>query len=50
MKISKKTAVLFGVLGLTAGTAGTIAMQTHAAGTTTTSNPTHTFIKKNCVA
>jgi hypothetical protein len=36
MTISKKVAVLFGVVGLAAGTAGTIAMQTHAAGTTST--------------
>lgn len=44
MKISKKAAVLFGVLGLTAGTAGTIAFQTHAAGTTTTgTQPTSGF-------
>jgi hypothetical protein len=33
----KKYAVLFSVLGLAAGMAGTIALQTHAAGTTTTS-------------
>ncbi|MDR3643346.1 MAG: DUF5666 domain-containing protein [Candidatus Doudnabacteria bacterium] len=32
MQISKKAAVLFGILGLTAGTVGTIAFQTHAAG------------------
>jgi hypothetical protein len=43
MQISKKTAVIFGILGLTAGTAGTIAMQTHAAGTTTNSNSPHSF-------
>jgi hypothetical protein len=32
MKISKTSAVLFGILGLTAGTAGAIAFQTQAAG------------------
>jgi len=39
MNISKKVAVLFGVVGLAAGTVGAIAMQTHAAttsGSTTT--------------
>ena len=40
MNISKKIAVMFGILGLAAGTAGTIALQTHAAtGTTGTTNP-----------
>ena len=36
MKISKQVAVLFGILGLTAGTVGTIALESHAAGLTTT--------------
>jgi hypothetical protein len=35
MQISKKVAILFSVVGLAAGTAGTIAFQTHAAGTGT---------------
>jgi hypothetical protein len=42
MKISKTTAVLFGILGLTAGTAGAIAMQTHAA-----ASPTSTTTQTN---
>ena len=40
MNISKKYAVLFSIVGLAAGTAGTIAMQTHAA--TTTGSTTQT--------
>jgi len=42
MKISKQVAVLFGILGLAAGTAGTIALETHAAGLSTTANTTAT--------
>ena len=40
MQISKKFVVLASVLGLAAGTAGTIALQTHAATTTTTNTTT----------
>ena len=40
MQISKKVAVIFSVVGLAAGTAGTIALQTHAAGTGTTAAAT----------
>jgi hypothetical protein len=36
MNIPKKFAVLFSILGLAAGTAGTVALQTHAQGTTST--------------
>jgi hypothetical protein len=42
MKISKTTAVLFGVLGVAAGTAGAIAFQTQAAGATSSAATTTT--------
>ncbi len=38
MNISKKTAVLFSIIGLTAGTAGTIALQTKADNTSPSGN------------
>jgi hypothetical protein len=40
MNISKKVAVIFGIVGLAGGVAGTVAMQTHAAGTTSTTATT----------
>ena len=42
MNISKKVAVLFGVVGLAAGTAGAIALQTHAADVSSTATTAQT--------
>jgi len=42
MNISKKVAVLFGVVGLAAGTLGAIALQTHAADVSSTATTTQT--------
>ena len=49
MDISKKAAIIFSVVGLAAGTAGTIALQTHAAdapATTSTTTGQHAAFKR----
>ena len=45
MQVSKKFAVMLGILGLAAGTAGTVALQTHAATTSSTGTTQTTALK-----
>jgi hypothetical protein len=42
MQVNRKSAILFGALGLIGGSIGAIALQTHAAGTTTGTTATET--------